>query len=110
MDNSIPLILARCAFLGIGIYVLYWFERQAEEICVLMMTRWLKRDNLELVESSRRWFHCGPFSWGIRLPQRVFRIKVKEPSGDIREGWACCGGLFLGVFGDKVIFQLDSLH
>lgn len=101
-------ILGTSFVLGAGAGFAIWFERQGEDISILMLKRWLNRDNLELVTHSRCWLRKGPYTWRTSRAQRTFRITVRDSSGQIRSGWACCGGYFLGVFADAVTFIWDQ--
>jgi hypothetical protein len=107
MWKSLISFLPQCIGFGIVFAVFVWWERGGQEICVMMLTRWLKRENLELVNWERRWFGRGPFAWSSHS-QRVFRITVRDSSGVFRQGWARCGGMFLAEFADKVTFVWDA--
>ena len=57
---------------------------------------WAEAMGFDVVSTRFEFFHVGPYT--IRSKhQTVFRIKVSDVDGRIREGWACCGGFWLGL-------------
>jgi hypothetical protein len=73
-----------------------------------MIDRWARRNDLDLVWREYRWFLKGPFFWISGRSQPVYRIAVRDAAGNLRTGWARCGGWLLGLYADVVDVRWDK--
>ena len=83
--------------------VVWHFSRSAT-----LLQRWAQRNGLRIVSSEYRWLARGPFFWTTSKGQSVYRIRVQEPDGTIRAGWARCGSWLAGLLSDRVDVRWDA--
>ena len=49
----------------------------------------------------------GPFIWTSGKDQVVYYVTIEDESGQKRQGWVRCGGLFLGMLSENVDVRWD---
>src|SRR5262245_8247254 len=73
-----------------------------------LLQRWAKQNGFRIVREEYCWFSKGPFFWTSSRGQTVYYVTVEDKDGVRRNGWVRCGGLFLGLFSDKVEVRWDD--
>jgi len=73
-----------------------------------LLADWAGRNGLTLVEAN--WSFFWPASWWLTTSrnQTVYRITVRNYAGQMRTGWARCGGWFVGLWSDNVDVYWDD--
>ena len=59
------------------------------------MAEWAMKNGLVILRAQRRWILTGPY-WGYRWPV-VYRILVRDCTGEERMGWLCIEAPFYGI-------------
>jgi hypothetical protein len=103
MDHTtpFPIIVAVIIF---TIAMMIWHYARAGQI----LERWAQDSGYKIVSSKRCWFWKGPFSFWTSRSQEVYYVTVRTPDGQLRRGWVCCGGWFLGVLSDQAEVRWDE--
>ena len=86
-----------------GTYIWWYFTRSRN-----MVEQWARDNGLELIEAERRWFRRGTFWWRTGKGQEVFRVTIRDGSGQVRSGYVRVGGFFLGLLSDQVNVEWDK--
>jgi hypothetical protein len=89
---------------ALGILTWVWSKARAAS----MLERWAARSGLRLLSAEHKTFLKGPFFWTASRHQWVYRISVQYPDGAVRQGWARCGGWFLGLWTESVDVRWDA--
>ena len=88
-------------FVGLS---LWWrFSRSTN-----MVEQWASDNSLELVNVERRFMFRGPFWWRTGKGQEVFRVTVRDGSGQVLHGYVRVGGWFLGLWSDQVTVEWEE--
>ena len=75
------------AILIAGIFA--WDRYQAGRL----LNDWAYTEGCELIKTDFRFFQTGPFPPSGVGGRVVYRVKLSDREGKIREGWFRCGGL-----------------
>jgi hypothetical protein len=86
-----------------GTYIWWYFTRSLS-----MVEQWARDNGLTLVEVERRYMFHGPFWWRTGKGQAVFRVTVRDASGQVRHGYVRVGGFFLGLLSDQVEVEWEE--
>jgi hypothetical protein len=73
-----------------------------------MVAKWASDNGLELVNVERRFMFRGPFWWRTGKGQEVFRVTVRDGSGQVLHGYVRVGGWFLGLWSDQVTVEWEE--
>lgn len=85
--------------------VLAWVQHSKARKIVL---QWAQTMEVELVSAQVRYLRTGPFFFAHSRGQFVFRILVRDQTGQERTGWLRVGGWLLGVLSAKTKVYWDS--
>lgn len=102
-DSALAAVIVT-SILALAIGSTFWSFRRGEQ----RLAAWAEANSLRLLRSEFRWFAKGPYFWRSSKHQTVYRITVADDFGNIREGWARCGGWFFGLFTDHVDVRWDQ--
>ncbi len=102
MDELAGVLLA-VIFFVFAISMMVWrFSRSRK-----MVERWASDNCMELIEAQRRFLCRGTYWWRTGKGQEVFRITVRDGSGQVRCGYVRVGSFFLGLLIDQVDVEWD---
>jgi hypothetical protein len=73
-----------------------------------MLEQWAHANGLTLIGVERRFLRRGPFWWRTNKGQEVFRVTVRDGSGQVRSGYVRVGGWFLGLLSDQVTVEWEE--
>ena len=90
---TVAIILGAVAVIG----MLSWHFSRSRSL----LDRWADQHGFEILHSEYRHFFQGPFFWTTFRGQTVYRVKVRDGSGQVRSGWVRCGSVFMGLLTDK---------
>jgi len=65
--------------------------------CHLLIRLWAEERNCAVLE-QRLCILRGPFFWSCSRAQQVYRLKLRDSSGGIHEGWVKIGSGWLGIW------------
>ena len=102
-DSAAMTILVILA-LGLAVGSMVWGFRRGE----VLLDRWAARNGYRIVEREYRWLAKGPFFFRSGKGHSVYRIAVRDGAGELRRGWARCGGWFIGLLSDHVEVRWDE--
>jgi hypothetical protein len=71
-----------------------------------IVKQWAHDNDMELIEVQRRFLRRGPY-WCTGNCQDVFRVTVRDGSGQERSGYVRVGGWLLGLLSDQVDVEWD---
>ncbi len=96
------------ALFGLGLLsavggFMYAFISRAESL----LQRWAETNGYELCHKEPKLLFKGPFFWSTKS-QAVYRVTVRDPEGNQRNGWVLLGTILQGVFGDKAQVRWDD--
>ncbi|MCC6675544.1 MAG: hypothetical protein IT436_00235 [Phycisphaerales bacterium] len=63
-----------------------------------LLDRWADENGYEILEADYRWMLRGPFFFRSNDKNAVYRITVRDLEGDVRRGYARCGGFWFGMW------------
>jgi hypothetical protein len=95
--------LLLCIFL----IVAYFLNGRAIAAAQFALRDYLEQHRLEAIHCRHRGFFRGPFFWRLNVLV-VFRVTVEDRNGFPRNGWACCGDHYLGIFGQEIELVCDD--
>ncbi|WP_367871906.1 hypothetical protein [Luteolibacter sp. Populi] len=84
------------------IWGVFWEERRSAQI----LKDWATREGVKVVSSERRYFFRGP-DFNASKSQAVFRVKVQDGGGCMRQGWVKCGGRWAGLLHNQAEVKWD---
>jgi hypothetical protein len=102
MQNAGPVLLF-ILFFAVAILSLWWHFSRSRN----MVQQWARDNGMELIEAERRFLRRGTYWWRTGKGQEVFRITVRDSSGQVRRGYARVGGWFMGMLSDQVNVEWD---
>ena len=73
-----------------------------------LVDEWIRTNGLTPVSVERRFLCYGPFWWRTGKGQAVFRVTVRDATGQTRSGYIRTGGWFLGMLSDQVDAEWDD--
>src|SRR4051794_40229994 len=101
--DALPVLLL-IPFAIIGVVVWTWRKGRARA----MLDVWAATQRLRLLEVEPRTLFKGPFFLTSSRGQAIYRITVQDSQGAVRQGYARCGGWFLGLLADQVEVRWDE--
>ena len=87
-----------------AILVMVWHYSQSRSV----LEQWAAENSYRILSAEHRHLVRGPFFWTTSKGQTVYRVKVEDSSGRIREGWVRCGSWVFGLLSDKVQVRWDD--
>ena len=96
MDPEIFLIIISAVFPILLISILFIESHRSKAV----IQKWAENNRYKLIQKKQAFGDVGPFKWAVN--QRVYRIKVEDENGSVRNGYACCGGFVTGIFSDRI--------
>ena len=103
MDETFGTILV-LVMLGCVLALWGWHFSRSRK----MVEQWARANGMELIEAERRFFRRGPFWWRTGKGQAVFRVTVRNGSGQVQHSYIRVGGFFLGLLSDQVTVEWDK--
>ena len=103
MDGIGQGLLVLVIIVLVGVSLWWHFSRSLS-----MVEQWARDNGLTLVEVERRYMFHGPFWWRTGKGQAVFRVTVRDGSGQVRSGYVRVGGWFLGLLSDQVTVEWEE--
>lgn len=85
------IVFACVAALGV------WSVVRGEARAQQMLDNWLRDNEFQLLQKSAPWIKDNPFFMGSNRSQKVFKIVVRDKTGQVRQGWLRCGHALAGV-------------
>ena len=82
----------------------FWRRNRART----MLEDWVRENGYELLSQEECWFFRGPFFWGTSKGQIVYKVSLRGPDGMVRNGYARCGGYWLGLWTQAVEVRWDD--
>lgn len=84
-------------------FIWHWFRSKS------LLQEWAKKNGLVLIKMNLNLFNFRIFSpfLFVSKHQEVLRIRVRDHNGRERNGWAKCGGFWLGFLVNKVEVEWD---
>ena len=90
-------------FVIVALLVMWWhFSRSSD-----MLEQWARDNGMELIEAERRFLRRGTYWWRTARGQEVFRVTVRDNSGQVRRGYVRVGGWFMGLLSNQVDVEWD---
>ena len=74
-----------------------WSVVRGEARATQMLEDWLRDNDFQLLQKSAPWIKDNPFFLGSNRSQKVFKITIRDKTGQIRQGWLRCGHALAGV-------------
>jgi len=102
MDELAGVLLVVLFFVFVISMMVWHFSRSRK-----MVEQWANDNCMELIEAERRFLRRGTYWWRTNKGQEVFRITVRDSSGQVRRGYVRVGGWFLGMLSDQVNVEWD---
>lgn len=102
MHEAGPVLLF-ILFFAVAILTMWWHFSRSRN----MVEQWARDNGMELIEAERRFLRRGTYWWRTAKGQEVFRITVRDSSGQVRRGYARVGGWFMGMMSDQVSVEWD---
>ena len=97
-----PLFIAAVAVLAL------WSVARGEARASEMLDEWLRDNNFQLLQKSTPWIKDNPFFISSNRSQKVFKVTVRDKTGQVRVGWVRCGHALLGVAVKQVEVKWDK--
>ena len=97
------LILISCTFA-----LAIWSVVRGEARATQMLEQWLRDNDFQLLQKSAPWIKDNPFFLSSNRSQKVFKIVVRDKTGQIRQGWLRCGHALAGVAVSQVEVKWDK--
>jgi hypothetical protein len=69
---------------------------------------WAGENGATVIAARRRGIRTGPFFWNSSRGQTVYRLTIRDRTGQTRQGWARCGGSSFGLIRSEVLVLLDG--
>lgn len=85
-----------------AIWVLIWYLRKAR----VLLQRWADGNGYSILEARYHYLFRGPFFWSASA-QIVYRVLVKDHTGNRRMGWVRIGSIWRGIFSDEATVRWD---
>ena len=98
LANDVVMVFLGFLIASIVVLMLVWYYRRAQQL----LNAWADQNGYQILRSERRNFRRGPFFWTTSNNQIVYYIEVLDQSGNRRNGWVRCGGMFLGLLSDQL--------
>ena len=85
-----------------------WSVMRDETRAAQMLNGWLRDNDFQLLQKSTPWIKDNPFFMSSNRSQKVFKVTVRDRTGQIRQGWLRCGHALAGVAVDQVEVKWDK--
>jgi hypothetical protein len=73
-----------------------------------LLERWSDENGYRILAAQQRFLSRGPFFWTTSKGQTVYRVKVEDRAGRVREGWVRCGSWLFGLLSNKAEARWDD--
>ena len=90
----------------VAVAAVSWLFRFSRGMSIL--EQWAEENGYEIISSEHRWLMTGPFLWRKGKGQEVYYVTIRTSGGQVRRGWVCCGGWFLGLWGNAANVEWDE--
>lgn len=80
----------------------------AAKRAVQTLDEWLRDNDFQLLQKSTPWIKDNPFFMSSNRSQKVFKMTVRDKTGQIRQGWLRCGHALGGVAASLVEIKWDK--
>lgn len=87
-----------------ALFALWWQNSRAE----LLLERWCRHTGFDLLHRRYCWIPGGPFGMAVFTGQWVYRVRLRNRAGRVRDGTVCVGSALLGVISDQVEVRWDA--
>ena len=85
-----------------------WSVVRGETRAAQMLDEWLRDNDFQLLQKSAPWIKDNPFFGSSNRSQKVFKVVVRDATGQIRHGWLRCGHALVGVAASQVEVKWDK--
>ena len=85
-----------------------WSVVRGESRAARMLDNWLSENNYQLLQKSAPWIKDNPFFLSSNRSQKVWKVTIRTPAGEVRQAWVRCGHALLGVAKDQVEVKWDK--
>ena len=85
-----------------------WSVVRGEARAQQMLDDWLRENEFQLLQKSTPWIKDNPFFLSSNRSQKVFKVVVRDKTGQTRQGWLRCGHALMGVAVDQVEVKWDK--
>ncbi len=92
------------ALLALAVWSVVRGETRASE----MLEQWLRDNNYQLLQKSTPWMKDNPFFMSSNRSQKVFKVTIRDKTGQVRVGWVRCGHALAGVAVQQVEVKWDK--
>ncbi len=86
------------------IFSLVWGNSRGTSI----LETWAREQGYEVLSQEECWIFRGPFFWSSSKGQKIYKVALRNREGQVRTGYARCGGYWLGLFSDAVEVRWDD--
>ncbi len=93
----ILLVLLAMISVGALLALALWGALRGESRASQMLAKWLSDNDFQLLQKSTPWMKDNPFFMGSNRSQKVFKVTVRDKTGQVRVGWVRCGHALAGV-------------
>ena len=69
---------------------------------------WAAANGLELLSKESCWFFKGPYFLSSTRGQQVFKFQARDKEGQVRTGYARCGGFWFGALSNVIDVTWES--
>jgi hypothetical protein len=101
--EGLGMAMLLAAFAVLAILRLFWRSNRSKTL----LDQWAQANGYKLLSAQSRHLSRGPFFFTTSKGQTVYRIRVEDTEGNIREGYARCGSWIGGLLSDKVDVRWD---
>src|SRR5437762_2925342 len=104
MNDKGAQVLAILAFGLFAVVSIAWHFSRSRTL----LERWAAENGYRILASEQRFLSGGPFFWTTSKGQTVYRVKVEDPAGRVRQGWVRCGSWMFGLLSNKAEARWDD--
>ena len=94
---TLLLILLAALLVVSFIALAIWSVVRGEARATQMLEDWLHDNDFQLLQKSTPWIKDNPFFMSSNRSQKIFKITVRDKTGQILQGWLRCGHALAGV-------------
>src|SRR5687768_33489 len=102
-DAAIQLLIIP-VFIVIAVLSIVWTRSRSTSI----IEQWASENCFELLAYEQRFLRTGPFFFRHGKGHTVYHVTVRDAEGNVRSGYARCGGWIGGLLSDKIVVEWDA--
>jgi hypothetical protein len=91
-----PFFMIALVVVALFLCIRWHFARSAA-----ILQNWADENGFEILEKSHRFIFKGPFFFRTTDKQVVYRVTVRDKSGNAYTGWVACGSWWFGLLSSK---------